>query len=52
MITETLKLEKTCKNSVRFDNKDSKILKSIYITNEGVNKLNDPKKVKVTIEKC
>ena len=50
MITETLTIKRVCKNSVRFDNKESESLKSIYIMNEAVLKLNNPKKIKVTIE--
>lgn len=51
MITETLTKEKECKHSVRYDNKKSDNLKSIYIMNSAVVKLNNPDKIVVTIDK-
>ncbi len=44
-----LSVERVCKNSVRFDNKNSDILRSIYIMNDGMLQLKNPKKVRVTI---
>ena len=51
LVTEELTLYKVCQNSVRFDNKQSEVLKSIYVPNDSVRKLDEPKKIKVTIEK-
>jgi len=51
MITETLKLQKECKHSDRYDNKDSKFLKAIYITKEAVKQLGDPEEIVVTINR-
>lgn len=38
------------KNSVRFVESDNEALSNIYITNEGMQELGDPQKIKVTIE--
>ena len=51
LVTEELTLYKVCQNSVRYDNKQSEVLKSIYVPNDSVRKLDEPKKIKVTIEK-
>jgi hypothetical protein len=38
------------KNSVRFMESDNEALSNIYITNDGMETLGDPQKVKVTVE--
>ena len=49
---EVLKRYKDCKHSVRYDNSESKILRSIYVPRDAVIKLGNPDKIKVTIEKA
>lgn len=41
---------KVCKHSVRYDNKDSDVVKAIYIMNEGISQLNQPNNIKIAIE--
>ncbi len=52
-VTTRLKVEKKCKNSVRFSTQDKaneKVLLTIYVLNDALKKLGNPDEIEVSIK--
>ena len=49
-VTEILNHTKDHKHTVRYDSEDSDVLGNAYVSKEALDKLGNPKSIKVTIE--
>lgn len=46
-----LRFSERKKHSVRFDNKDSKVLKSVYLMNAAFKELGEPKAITIVVKR-